>query len=100
MRTINQLRQRIKQIKSEISMLGDIRVGSLSTQKRSWGGDYLQLSYTYKGKGHTRYVRPEDKDRICQQIDNYKRLKELTAEWLELSMQIIDRDDAKTTTNH
>ena len=66
-----------------------MRVGSLTTQKRSWGGEYLQLSYTYKGKGRTQYVREEDREGIEVQIRNYRLFKELTSEWLDLSMQIV-----------
>ena len=39
--------------------LGRIHPGSLSAQKRTRGGKYRQLRYSYLGKGHTRYVRPE-----------------------------------------
>ena len=81
--------RRIKQIKAQLLEIGEMRVGSLTTQKRKWGGEYLQLSYTYKGKGRTQYVRQEDKHTVESQIANYKRFKNLTSEWLELSMQAI-----------
>lgn len=81
--------RRIKQIKAKLFEIGEMRVGSLTTQKRRWGGEYLQLSYTYKGKGRTQYVRQENKHTVESQIKNYKLFKKLTSEWLELSMQAI-----------
>ena len=35
--------RRIDQIKKALARLGDMRPGSLSTQTRSWGGQYAQL---------------------------------------------------------
>lgn len=43
--------RRIEQIQKTLARLGDMRPRSLSTQTRSWGGQYAQLSYTHLGKG-------------------------------------------------
>ncbi len=89
MNKIADIHRRIKQIKTQLLEIGEMRVGSLTTQKRSWGGEYLQLSYTYKGKGRTQYIREEDREGVEIQIRNYRLFKELTSEWLDLSMQIV-----------
>ena len=89
MNKIADIHERIKQIKTQLFEIGEMRVGSLTTQKRSWGGEYLQLSYTHKGKGRTQYVRQEDKEDVERQIRNYKLFKKLTSEWIDLSMQIV-----------
>jgi len=95
MSKIADINERVKQIKAQLLEIGEMRVGSLTTQKRSWGGEYLQLSYTYKGKGRTQYVRQEDRRDVENQIRNYKLFKELTAEWLDLSMQLIQIHEGK-----
>jgi len=46
----------VARIKRALAELGDMRPGSLSVQTRKWGGEYFQLSYTHRGKGHTEYV--------------------------------------------
>jgi len=38
------IERRIEAIKKALAELGDMRPGSLSTQTRSWGGQYAQLS--------------------------------------------------------
>lgn len=95
MNKLTHIDERIKQIKAQLLEIGEMRVGSLTTQKRSWGGEYLQLSYTYKGKGRTQYVRQEDKQTVENQIKNYKLFRELTSEWLDLSMQLIQAKGEK-----
>lgn len=80
--------RRIEQIKKALTRLGDMRPGSLSTQTRSWGGQYAQLSYTHLGKGRTEYVPPERLKEVKRQIDNYRKFKELTQEWVTLAIEL------------
>jgi len=79
--------RRIEQIKKALARLGDMRPGSLSTQTRSWGGQYAQLSYTHLGKGRTEYVPPARVKEVKRQIDNYRKFKELTQEWVTLAIE-------------
>ena len=81
------IEQRIKEIKKELMNLGEMRPGSISVQKRKWGGEYNQLSYSHKGKGHTQYIKEEDLESIKVQLENYRKLKELTKEWVNLALQ-------------
>ena len=85
---ITKLERRIKDIRAELMQLGDMRPGSLSTQCRSWGGQYCQLSYTHRGKGHTEYVQDEVKQQVEQQLQNYKKFRALTQEWIDKAIQL------------
>lgn len=85
---LTKLEQRIKDIKAELMQLNDMRPGSLSTQRRSWGGQYCQLSYTHRGKGHTEYVQDEVKQQVEQQLQNYKKFRALTQEWIDKAIQL------------
>lgn len=93
-----QIERRIAKIKQDLAALGDMRPGSLSTQTRSWGGEYGQLSYTHQGKGRTEYV-PQDKRKTVQnQLANYTKFKRLTQEWVSLAIELCKlklRDDPK-----
>ena len=83
-----QMARRIEKIKKALADLGDMRPGSLSTQTRSWGGQYGQLSYTHLGKGHTEYVPPERVSEVKRQIANYRKFKDLTQEWVTLAIEL------------
>jgi len=80
--------RRIEQIKKTLARLGDMRPGSLSTQTRSWGGQYAQLSYTHLGKGRTEYVPPARIKEVKRQLDNYRKFKELSQEWVTLAIEL------------
>ena len=83
-----QIEQRIKAIKAELMELGDMRPGSLSTQSRSWGGQYCQLSYTHRGKGHTEYIQDDIREQTEQQLQNYKKFRALTLEWVNRAIEL------------
>lgn len=85
-----EIESRIKEIKAEIALVEDMRPGSLTMQykdpKRKTGA-YYQISYTLDIKSRTEYVRKNCVDDVRQQISNYKRYKELTTEWVTLSIE-------------
>jgi len=83
-----QIARRIEKIKKALAALDDMRPGSLSSQTRSWGGQYAQLSYTHLGKGHTEYVPPERVKDVKRQIANYRKFKDLTQEWVTLAIEL------------
>jgi len=83
-----QVERRIGKIKQALVGLGDMRPGSLSVQTRSWGGQYLQLSYTHQGKGHTQHVPPEQKKAVERQLANYRKFRDLTQEWVGLAIEL------------
>jgi hypothetical protein len=82
-----QIERRIVKIKQALADLGDMRPGSLSTQTRSWGGQYCQLSYTHLGKGRTEYVPQERLNTVRQQLANHNKFKDLVQEWVALAIE-------------
>ena len=88
MKKQEQIKEKIEKIKTEIARLEIVRPGSVSSQKRKRGSEYTQLSYSYKGKGHTEYVRPEHVRQLKKEIEDYKRLKQLISEWIGLSIKV------------
>ena len=101
-RTRRQIESRIERIKREIAKLDAIHPGKLSQQYNVCGnpqcrckadppqkhGPYNQVSFTWRGKGTSRFVRKEDLTRVKRELKNYQRLRELTDEWIELSMEL------------
>jgi hypothetical protein len=99
--TIQQLEARLTRIQAELLALGPIHPGSLSTQYNVCGtpgcackdprapqkhGPYHQLSYTWRGKSTTRFVRPEQVAEMRQKLANYKRFRELVNAWVDLEV--------------
>jgi len=101
-----QLEARIERIKREIVKLDRIHPGSLSEQYNVCGqpqcrckakppqrhGPYHQVSFTWRGKNTSLFVRKDDLARVKRQLTNYQRLRELTDEWIELSMKLAKLD--------
>ena len=95
------LEQRIQSIKREISALGDLRPGALSLQYNICGspscrckadpprkhGPYSQISFTWHGKSTTQSVREDELDEVRQQLENYRRLRDLVDEWVSLALE-------------
>ena len=90
----------IANIKQTLLTLGHMHPGSLSQQKRSARGSYHQLSYSHAGKGHTKYVRPEDVPEVKREIENYRRFRDLTRKWVELEIELakLRRGEGNSTT--
>ncbi len=87
---LRQVEKRIEKIKQELQDIGEMRPGSLTRQYRSPKdkvGPCYQISYTYKMKSHTEYVRPAFVKQIKSQIANYKRFKKLMEQWIKLGIE-------------
>ena len=107
-RTRRQIEARIERIKREIATLDRIHPGSLSSQYNVCGhakcrckasppqrhGPYHQVSFTWRGKNTSRFVRKADLARVRKELRNYERLRELTDEWIALSMELTKLDKA------
>ena len=99
------LESRIEALKEELTALGDLRPGSLSKQYNVCGkpecrckanpprkhGPYYQLSFTWKGKSHSQFVRLENVAGVKQQLRNYRRLRRLLDRWIVLGMELSRR---------
>ena len=83
-----ELEEEIATIKLSLAGLGRMHPGSLSAQKRARGGEYQQLSYSYLGKGHTRYVRPQEVPALERELENHRRFRELVSRWLHLEIEL------------
>jgi hypothetical protein len=80
-----QIGRRIEKVKRDLTALGDMRPGSLSTQYNVCGsprcqckaaplrkhGPYYQVSYTRKGKSGNKFIRKQDLPAIRRQLKNY-----------------------------
>jgi hypothetical protein len=110
--SISQIHQRIRAIKAELSELGPLHPGTLTEQYNVCGtpgcrckdpnnpvkhGPYHQLSFTWRGKSTSRFVREPRIELTQQKLANYKRLRELTNEWvgLEIALEALEREAAK-----
>jgi hypothetical protein len=96
------LQERIQSIKREIVALGDLRPGALSLQYNVCGsascrckadpplkhGPYPQVSFTWHGKSTTQFVREDDVDEVRQQLENYRRLRDLVDEWIGHALEL------------
>ena len=51
-------------------------------------GPYYNLSYTWNGKGRTEFIRKERLAQVRENIKNYKTLKRLVKQWVDLSLEI------------
>ena len=95
------LAARLARIQAELVALGSIHPGSLSTQANVCGtpgcackdprhpqkhGPYHQLSYTWRGKSTTRFVRPGRVAILKAKLARYQRFRELTAAWVDVAI--------------
>jgi hypothetical protein len=89
MTRLDRIQERIERIKAELVSIDEMRPGSLTEQFRKPDDErgYYQLSYTHGGRGRTEYVSRDFVRDVRRQIVNYKRFKELTAEWIDLSIE-------------
>jgi hypothetical protein len=82
--------KQIRAIQAQLAKLGPMRPGCLSLQYRNpkdkTGANY-QLSYTYQMKSKTEYIPADLVPQIQEEVAEYKRFRELTAEWIALSIQ-------------
>lgn len=60
-------------------------------------GPYYQLSYTHLGKSTTEFVKRDMVEEVRRQLANYTRFKQLTEQWVELSVRIAKRNRAQAT---
>ena len=100
--TLIEIERRIAAIQRGLSELGPLHPGSLGEQYNVCGkagccckdpkrpqkhGPYYQLSYTWRGKSTTRFVRLEQVAGMRRKVANYKRFRELVNEWVDLEVE-------------
>ena len=87
---IKQIEEQIREIKQELTKIGEMRPGSLTRQYRDQKeriGPYYQISYTHKMESHTEYVRPVFVKDVKSQIASYKHFKILMEKWVQLAIK-------------
>jgi hypothetical protein len=106
------IERRMVAIKRSLTKLGPMHPGSLSEQYNVCGklrcrckdpqkprrhGPYYQLSFTWRGKSTSRFVRPERVTEMRHKVENYKRFRELVNEWVDLAVELerVERVRAK-----
>lgn len=105
------LERRIDTIKRQIVALGRLRPGTLSQQYNVCGtpvcrckadppqkhGPYHQLSYTWRRKSRTHFVREDDLPQIQREVANYERLRTLVGEWIDAALEIarLEREERR-----
>ena len=81
--------RQIQNIKTQLQNLGPMRPGALTCQYRDPKkkiGPFYQLSYTYRMKSRTEYVRPAFIPQIRKETANFKRFKRLMQKWIDLAL--------------
>jgi hypothetical protein len=89
-RKLDRIGINIEKVKDELLQIGEMRPGSLTMQYRKPAekrGGHYQISYTYKMRSRTEYVRPEFVEALKAQVDNFKRFKTLTQKWTDLAIE-------------
>lgn len=90
MSTLERTEAKIESIKQRLLALGAMRPGSLSKQYRdpkTKKRPFYQLSYTYRMRSRSEYVRPEHLSVLRQETEAFKRFKKLVNQWIELSLK-------------
>ena len=85
-----QIQKRIDAIKVKLAAIDEMRPGSLSRQYKdpeTHTGAYYQLSYTRDMKSRTQYVARDALRDVRRQIENHKRFKALTTQWVDLGIE-------------
>jgi hypothetical protein len=102
-----QITRKIEHLKQQLAELGPIHPGSLSEQFNVCGkpdcrckdpkdpqkhGPYYHLSFTWRGKSRTLFVRAERLAEMREKLANYKRFRELTDEWVDLVVELEQQE--------
>lgn len=84
------IEREIERLKAQLGQIGVVRPGSLTRQykdPRKQAGAYYQVSYTYRMKSRTAYVRAPFVKEVRQQIRDYSKLKQLIERWVALGIE-------------
>jgi hypothetical protein len=101
------IERKIERLKQQLAGLGPMHPGSLSEQYNVCGkpdcrckdpknpqkhGPYYHLSFTWRGKSRTLFVRAERLAEMREKLANYKRFRELTDEWVDLVVELEQQE--------
>ncbi len=87
---LDPIEKKIAGVKEKLMTIGEMRPGSLTYQYQrpeEKKGGFYQISYTYRMKSKTEYVKAEFVQDLRRQILTFKRFKKLTQQWIDLAIQ-------------
>jgi len=87
---LDAIEKKIAAVKEELMTIGEMRPGSLTYQYQSpkeKKGGFYQISYTYRMKSKTEYVKAEFVQDLKTQIATFKRFKKLMQRWIDLAIR-------------
>lgn len=90
MSTLERTEAKIESIKQQLLTLGAMRPGSLSKQYRdpkTKKRPFYQLSYTYRMRSRSEYVRPEHLSALRQETAAFKHFKKLVNQWIDMALK-------------
>jgi len=90
MKRLTSIENKIASIKLQLQSIGAMRPGSLTKQylkPKEKKGPYWQISYTYKMKSKTEYVKEEFVPLLENQIKEFKKYKKLIQLWIDLAIE-------------
>ena len=89
---IQKLEDKIKKLKQSIVGLGSLRPGSVTQQIAGGPGrkprKYWQISYTYKMRSRTDYLRDDLAEAVKKETLEYKKFRKIVDEIIDLSIQL------------
>ncbi|MEW5946497.1 MAG: DUF6788 family protein, partial [bacterium] len=73
-----------------IGFASDIHKIHLPLKLPPWSGNQKlrKFTYTHKGRSKSEFVKKEDLADVKKQLKNYRQFKKLTAEWVDLSLEL------------
>ena len=99
---LERVEEQIEALKRAMLALGAMRPGSLTKQYRDPKArrrPFYQISYTYRMRSRSEYVRKENLSALRKETANFKRFKKLIDRWIELALKASRmrvRDAART----
>ena len=88
---LKQVGKQIEAIRHALRVLGPMRPGTLTRQYRqpkTRRRPFYQISYTYRMRSRSEYVRKEHLRALRKETANFKRFKKLIARWIELALKV------------
>lgn len=100
--TVQEIDEKILQLKNHLMTLGPLHPGSLSRQYQVCGkpgckcvdrqnprphGPYTKLTYVYHGKFACRFVRAKSVKEVAALVAAFKTFRKLTDQWVGLAIQ-------------
>ena len=86
---LKRVEDQIERIKQELLALGLMRPGSITRQYRlpkERMRPFYQISYTYRMRSRSEYVRPENVAALRKETANFKRFRKLIDRWVGLAL--------------